>query len=94
MVRLVGLAPAYGFHEGFLGALQASALGHRALAVAGEELGFGLRDAIGVDRVELQQRERRGHRVVHVLVRQGDVLQHGKELVLTFQALRQLPERI
>jgi hypothetical protein len=77
-----------------LAPLDAGARGHFALAVAGEVFGLRLHAALGIHGVEFQQRERPGHRVMHVLVGKCDVLQHGKELVLALQAAHQLPDRI
>ena len=85
VVGLECLAAAARLEEGLLGGLDAFRGDGLAGAVIGE---IGRPAGVGAGRIqrrELEQAERRGHRVVDVLVGQRDVLEDRQEAVLAVQ---------
>ena len=94
VVGLVGLAATAGLQEGLLRRLDAFRGDGLAAAVIGK-IGRPARIGAGrIERGEVQQAERRGDRVVDVLVGQSDVLEDGQELVLTVQPVHQVGDRV
>ena len=94
VVGLVALAAAARLQEGLLVGFDAARGHHLARAVSGEIVRPAFVGAAGIQRREFQQAVGRGHRVVDVLVGQGDVLEDGQEAVLALQAPDQVGDRI